>query len=150
MTDLILTQEEGDALFAMKKHASSDEPVDLPDFGGSAEFELHSADRREEFIVNVTRSRIKLSKRSHHLRGRKVVGLCRLCLDGAPHRNPDGVEIGPRHLHVYKEGYGLKVAIELPDGLLRDPDNLLATVEDFLRHCNVVEMPNIRKGLFTT
>jgi len=149
MTDLILTQEEGDALFAMQKHAASDEPVDLPDLGGQVEFELHSTDRREEFVVNVTRSRIKLSKRSHNLRGRKVVGLCRLCLDGAPHRNPDGTEIGPRHLHVYREGYGLKIAIEVPDGMLRNPDDLLTTVEDFLRHCNVVGMPNIRKGLFS-
>ena len=148
--ELILTQEEGDGLLAMAKVAVASDPVDLPDLGGRAEFALVSKDRREEFVINFTRNRIKLSKRSHHMRGRKVVGLCRLCLDGAPHRNPDGGEVGPRHMHVYREGFGLKFAVDLPDGVFRDLDDGLSTIEDFMRYCNVVELPNFRRSLFTT
>jgi len=148
--ELILTQEEGDELFGMAKMAVSPDPVDLPEFGGRAEFALVSKDRREEFVINFTRNRIKLSKRSHHMRGCKVVGLCRLCLDGSPHRNPDGVEIGPRHVHVYREGFGLKFAVDLPEGVFRDLDDGLTTIEDFMRYCNVVELPAFRRSLFTT
>jgi hypothetical protein len=150
MTDLILTQQEGDELFAMAKVAVASDPVDLPDFGGRAEFALASKDRREEFVINFTRNHIKLSKRSHHLRGRKVFGLCRLCLDGSPHRNPDGEELGARHMHIYRQGFGLKFAVDLPDGVFRDLDDGLTTIEDFMRYCNVVELPNFRRSLFTT
>ena len=55
MTELILTQEEGDELFAMAKVAVASDPVDLPDFGGRAEFALVSKDRREEFVINCKR-----------------------------------------------------------------------------------------------
>ena len=67
-----------------------------------------------KFILNYRKGRIDISKRNHHFRGRNMVGLARLDLDGKPHRNPDKTEVGPRHLHLYREGYNLKWAFEIP------------------------------------
>ena len=149
MVDPLLTQEEGDALIAMEKVPATKEMFDLPDLGGNVEFPLLSADQREEFVINFRRGRIKLDKRSHNMRGRRVVSLARLDLDGPGHRNPDDVEVGPRHLHLYREGYGLKFAFEIPDGWFRDLNDAFLTLEDFMRYCNVVTLPRFNKGLFS-
>lgn len=144
-----ITEEEVRALLAMEKLSTNVEPIELPDLGGRADMQFSSHDRREEFCISFTRSSILLEKRSHHLRGRKIIGLARLDLDGPGHRNPDGVEVGPRHLHIYRQGYGLKFAIEVPQSQFPNMDDPLATLEDFFRYSNVVSPPTINKGLFT-
>ncbi|MFQ5443084.1 MAG: hypothetical protein ACE5EK_00570 [Nitrospinales bacterium] len=149
MAELLLTQAEGDALLALEKVSVNDNPIDLPDFGGTLDIQLLSNNGREEFILNYTRHSINLAKRNHHFRGRKVIGLARLDLDGPPHWNPDEQEIGPRHLHLYREGFGLKWAFEIPEAHFSDLDNAFQAIEDFMRYCNVVKMPNLRRGLFT-
>ena len=149
MTEILLPQSEGDALLAMHKVPVSSEPIDLPDFGGLLDIALLSENEREEFVLNYTRHSINLSKRNHHFRGRKVIGLARLDLDGPPHRNPDGKEIGARHLHLYREGFGLKWAFEIPDGSFSNLDDAFQTLCDFMSYCNVVTLPQFRKGLFS-
>jgi hypothetical protein len=152
MVDILLTQAEGDALLALeKKSAANDSYIDLPDSGSSRSIEINfvSLDGREEFVLNYTRHSINISKRNHHFRGRKVIGLARLDLDGPPHRNPDDQEIGSRHLHLYREGYGLKWAFEVPTDKFTNLDDPLQTLEDFMYFCNIVQFPRINKGLFT-
>lgn len=82
-------------------------------------------------------------------RGRQVVVLVRLDLGGAPHRNPDDTEVPAPHLHIYREGYGDKWAIAVPAEHFRDTGDRWATLEDFLRYCNVTQPPRIDRGLFT-
>jgi len=115
MTELLLTQQEADILLAMEKTALNTNLINLPDLGGTVDILLYAEKEREEFILNYTRHSINLSKRNHHFRARKVIGLARLDLDGPPHMNPDGQEIGSRHLHLYREGFGLKWAFEIPN-----------------------------------
>ena len=149
MADIEITEEEAEELLTMDKVSTAEEPVELPDLGGRADMPFASTDRREEFCISFTRSSILLEKRNHHLRGRKVIPLARLDLDGPGHRNPDGEEISPRHLHVYREGYALKYAIEVPQGLFRNLDDHMVTLEDFFRYCHVVTPPPFKKSLFT-
>ena len=82
-------------------------------------------------------------------RGRQVVVLVRLDLGGAPHRNPDDVEVPAPHLHVYREGYGDKWAMAVPRDRFRDLADVWTALEDFLRFCNVTQPPHIERGLFT-
>jgi len=145
MAEILLKQSEGDALLAMEKMASGNDPVSFPGIGETLDIHLHGEGGQEEFVLNYTRSSINISKRNHHLRVRTVIGLARLDLDGPPHRNPDGQEVGPRHLHLYREGYGLKWAFEVPANRFSDLNDALATLKDFMRFCNVVGMPDIRK-----
>ena len=75
--------------------------------------------------------------------------LVRLCFNGPPHRNPDGQEVPTPHLHLYRKGFGDKWAIPAPISQFRNVDDLWSTLEAFMDYCNIVEGPNIRKGLFT-
>ena len=149
MADLLLTQAEADALIALAKHRVDATEWDYPDFGGAISVPLVSADRREQFLLDLRRGRIDLAKGAYQNRGRQVVVLVRLDFGGAPHRNPDGEDINSPHLHVYREGFGDKWATPVPGDWFTDLSNPSRTLEDFMRFCNIVEPPIIRRGLFT-
>ncbi len=117
--------------------------------GGGISIPLVSADRREQFVLDLRRGTIDLSKGTYQNRGRQVVVLVRLDFGGAPHRNPDGEEIGSPHLHLYREGYGDKWAVPAPGAHFANLDDPSRTLDDFMRYCNIVEPPVIRRGLFT-
>lgn len=105
-------------------------------------------DKREDFLLDVTRMQINVSKVNYQNRVRQVVVLMRLDLGGSPHRNPDGETIACPHLHIYREGYGDKWAFPVPAGKFKDLSNLFETLQDFMTECNVVEAPKIQGGLF--
>lgn len=149
MAEINLTQAEADALIALAKHRLDDRPWDYPGLGGSISVPLVSADRREDFVLDVSRGRIDLAKGTYQNRGRQVVVLVRLDFGGAPHRNPDGEEIPSPHLHLYCEGYGDKCARPVPADRFPTLDDAWRTLGDFMRFCNIVEPPNIQRGLFT-
>jgi len=142
-----LMQHEADALLAMKKHYMGTERFSFPDLGGSLRLLLHSIDKREEFNLDVTRGKILLSKNTFQMRARRAVILARLDLDGPPHRNPDGEELPCPHLHVFREGYGDKWAIPLPD-YFRNTSDSIRLLDIFMDFCNIVEKPMIVRGLF--
>jgi hypothetical protein len=149
MADLNLTQAEADALIAMAKHRVDNAEWDYPDLGGSISVPLVSANRREQFVLDLRRGRIDLAKGTYQNRGRQVVVLVRLDFGGAPHRNPDGQEIGSPHLHVYREGYGDRWTVVVPGDHFADLGDVWRTLDDFMRYCHVVEPPVVRRGLFT-
>lgn len=62
MADIDLTQAEADALIAMQKCRTGDDVVYYPAPGGSLTLPLASADKNENFLLDITRGRIKLSK----------------------------------------------------------------------------------------
>jgi hypothetical protein len=149
MAEIALTQAEAEALIAMQKHRVTNDRHEFPMRGESLTVPLQSPDKREHFLLDLSRGRIDLMKVKMQNRGRQVVVLVRLDLGGAPHRNPDDTEVPSPHLHVYREGYGDKWAIPVPTERFRDTSDLWATLEDFLRFCNVTQPPYIDRGLFT-
>jgi len=149
MPELNLTQAEADALIALAKHRVDTREWDYPDLGGAVSVPLVSADRREQFVLDMRRGRIDLAKGTYQNRGRQVVVLVRLDFGGAPHRNPDGEEIGSPHLHLYREGFGDKCAVPVPKDRFTHLGDAWRTLEDFMRYCNIVEPPIIQRGLFT-
>jgi len=120
MTDIVLRQDKANALIAIPKRAEHSGPITWPDLGGVIQAPLVSEDRREKFILDVSRGRINLVKRTNQLRSHQVIVLVRLDFGGPPHRNPDGDESGCPHLHVYKEGYADKWAYPLPEGIFTE------------------------------
>lgn len=149
MADLELTQTEADALIAMPKVKVSDDPCDYPGGGGSLILPLTSQDKREQFLLDISRARIDLQKGKYQNRARQVVVLVRLDFGGSPHRNPDDREIPCPHLHVYREGSGDKWAIPVPAGNFPNLGDLWQTLQDFMRFCNIVDPPAIHRGLFS-
>lgn len=148
MTDE-LSQAEADAMLALDKRAVSDEPVRFPDPGNKISVELESRKEKERFLLDINRSYVSLSKITYQTRGRVVVILARLDIDGPPHRNPDDTEVGRSHLHLYREGYGDKWAFAVPMELFRDLSKRWETLEDFMKFCGVSEPPQFDRSLFS-
>jgi len=141
MADINLTQPEADALIAMEKIRVDDTRWDYPGLGGSIAIPLQSRDKRENFMVDVSRGKIDLLRGSYQNRSRQVVVLVRLDFGGQPHRNPDGQDIPSPHLHLYREGYGDKWATPVPANVFPDTADLWRLLEDFMAFCNIVEPP---------
>jgi hypothetical protein len=146
MADINLTQDEADKLMAMEKRAADDKEWLFPPPGESVAIPLTSLDKRESFVLDVTRAQIRLTKATYQTRGRAVIILMRLDLDGPPHRNPDGEEIPCPHLHIYREGYGDKWAIPAPVPTYTNTLDLFSTFEAFMLQCNITDRREFRKG----
>ena len=149
MAEINLTQAEADALIAMEKHRVSDDRSDFPMNGQSLSLQLQSLDKRESFILDISRGRIDLKRGKYQNRARQVVVLVRLDFGGPPHRNPDDTEIACPHLHIYRAGYGHKWPEPVPLAKFPRTGDIWRTLEDFMRFCNITEPPLIERGLFT-
>ncbi len=149
MADINLTQDEADKLIAMEKRSADAKEWLFPAPGESVAMPLTSLDKRESFMLDVTRAQIRLTKATYQNRARAAIVLMRLDLDGAPHRNPNGEEVQCPHLHVYREGWGDKWAVAAPVARYTDSSDLFSTFEAFMQHCNITDPPNITKGLFS-
>jgi hypothetical protein len=148
MADFNLTQAEAEALMALEKGRIDEREWPYPGYGDRISIPLHSLDKREDFIMDISRSQINLNRGKYQERARVTVILVRLDLGGAPHQNPDGKEILCPHVHVYREGYGDKWASPLSATDFSDPSDLWRTLADFMRYCHITQPPRIKKGLF--
>ncbi|MBF0293456.1 MAG: hypothetical protein HQK86_15010 [Nitrospinae bacterium] len=147
MGDIDLTQAEADALLALDKQRMSDERTSFPIGGQSISIPIQSMDKREQFILDISRGQINLLKCKFQSRARQVVVLARLDLGSQPHRNPDGVEIPVPHLHLYREGWGDKWAFTPPLNYFKSLANLNETLDDFMRFCNITQPPIVDRTL---
>ncbi len=144
---LELTQTEANALLAIDKQRADSKEYEYPQLGGHLQIPLLSMDRREKFILDLSRRKIELCRNKFQTRAREAVVLARLDLDDTPHRNPDGEEVPGPHIHLYREGYGDSWAYPLPEAFT-NPADCMNTLSEFLRYCNVKDSPNIQGGLF--
>ena len=144
---LDLTQSEADALLAVEKRRINDNLHPFTAMLGKVEIPLQSLDGREQFFLDMSRGRINLLKGTYQNRARQTVILARVDFGGAPHRNPDGVEMPCPHLHRYREGFGDKWAEPLPPQF-GSSDDLWNLLKRFLEYCNVTEPPLFDRELF--
>jgi hypothetical protein len=149
MADIDISQVEADALIAMEKHRIDDREWLFSAPGERLAIPLTSIDKREQFMLDVSRGQIKLTKATFQNRARQAIILMRLDLNGPPHRNPDGVEVPCPHLHLYREGYGDKWAIPAEPARYSNTSDLFSTLDVFMGECNITNRPNIQKGLFS-
>jgi hypothetical protein len=149
MADIDIPQTEADALIAMEKSRVDDRQWLFCAPGERFSIPLISADKREHFILDVSRAQIRLTKATFQNRARQAIILMRLDLDGPPHRNPDGIEIPCPHLHIYREGFGDKWASPAPASRYTNVLDLFSTFETFMAHCNVTNPPDVQMGLFS-
>jgi hypothetical protein len=149
MADISLTQSEADALIGMPKQRADDQEREYPALGGNISVPLVSTDKREHFMLDVSRGRIDLRKGTYQNRARQIIVLVRLDFNGSPHTNPDGEVIQCPHLHVYREGFGDKWAAPAPVDAFSNTNDLWHTLGEFMRFCHIVEPPFIRQGLFS-
>ena len=142
-----LTQREADALIAVRKFSLAKGPVILP-IAGRVEVPLSDPGGNVDFQLDIRRSRFDLKKGTNQTRARKTIVLVRLDYGGAPHRNPDGVEVPCPHLHIYRSGYGDKWAYPILKNQFGNIDDFRQTLDDFMTFCNVTERPEFQGVLF--
>jgi len=148
MSDGDLSQVDADGLITMEKIRVDQNQYTYPAPGLKLAIPLTSRDKRENFLLDVSRGKIDLAKITHQNRARQIIVLMRLDLGGPAHRNPDGEELPCPHLHVYREGYGDKWAFPVPTKEYRNLEDRMQTLEDFMRHRNITEPPIVQQGLF--
>ena len=148
MTEIVLSQAEADALIALEKHRVDEQTWAYPESGGKVEIPLVSADKREHFLLDISRGRIDLAKTTYQNRARRDIPLVRLDIAGPPHTNPDGETLLCPHLHLYREGYEDKWAFPPPADSFAAPLDIVRALNDFMQYCNISKPPNISRGLF--
>jgi len=147
MPEINLTQKEADALIRMEKHKVDNQKWLFP-ANGIVSNPLISANRREDFLLDIRRARIDLLKGTYQNRVRQVVTLVRLDFGAKPHRNPDGNIIISPHIHIYREGFGHKWAEPINKNDFSKPADIWQLLQDFMKFCNVTKPPVIERGLF--
>lgn len=145
MTEVFLSQEVADGLISMPKQRVNDEITYLPGRGDKRIVPLESQNHQEQFVLDLYRGRIDLSKLRFQNIGRLVVPLLRLDLIGPFHTNPDETALPCPHLHIYKQGYGDKWAYTPPVEFTNLSDTWQA-LQDFMQYCNIIRPPNILRG----
>ena len=130
---LMITDEQAQAFIDMIKTILG-KPVKF-DFTKKV-IELADNGGREEYLLDIIPNRMIPNKISTTLRVRKNVLLVRLDVNGPPHRNPDDTEVPCPHLHVYKQGYGLKWAYPVPPAF-GDCVGLANYLDSFCDYCHI-------------
>ena len=158
----MLTQSEADVLIAMQKKHIKEEIFDFPMPGEILTIPIISIDERESFLIDVNRKgKIRLTKCTYQERNQGIIILTRLDVDGSPHSNPEvinvplsclqpynGQTIRCPHLHLYVQGFMVKWAIPAPSEKFPRTEDICATLDDFFRYCNVIELPSVQRSLF--
>ena len=142
----MLTQAEADALIAMQKQFSYPAAISLPP-GSDQTHELVGSDPKEKFLLDLSRGTIRLSEVEFQTRGRSVIVLVRLDLDGSPHTNPDGSQVGRSHIHLYRERFDDKWASSIDPTTFANLDDIEETFKRFCEYCSISGVPSFQEGL---
>ncbi|MBP2665749.1 MAG: hypothetical protein H6Q76_729 [Firmicutes bacterium] len=141
----MISQAEVERLLAVGKVLINPADAEMPNAGNRIALELTSVDGREEFLVDINRpGQIRLSRCAYQNRYRNDIILLRLDVNGRRHTNPDGEVIPCPHLHIYRDGARDYWAVPLDMSRFPRPDDLVGTMVDFLRFCNVTNLNEIR------
>ena len=139
-----ITEFEIASYIRMEKHCKEEDDIDFPTDGKACHIDLVSADNRDEFILDIRSGSIELNRVTYQNRVRKTIQLVRLDINGRSHQNPDGVDMGGTHLHIYREGYADKWAQPVPEHIFNNTQDKLETLNSFMDYCSIITKPHIR------
>lgn len=145
---IYLTQKEADLLLSLEKHYLGNQKFLVAGNRSVINIPLISANRREEFFLDIRHGRIGISRVTFQNRARKTVSLARIDMSGPPHRNPNEEIIPCPHLHLYREGSEDKWAFPLPSDTFKDTSDPWSILDEFMTYCNIITRPEIGRGLF--
>lgn len=142
-----LSQSEADRLLGLEKIRTTDDTFIYPSGGEHLEIPISSIDFTEDFIISVVPGKIDIMSTRNQLRCKSGnIILARLDTGSRPHKNPDGTIIGCPHIHIFKEGYGVRYAYPVDEKQFPHLDDPFQLLQDFLTFCNITKKPHITKG----
>jgi len=142
----MLSQQLADDLLAEAKEFVTRDVIELHP-GADYARPLKGLSSHEEFLLDIAVGKRGRLKVKYQTRGRRVVVLARLDVNGPTHRNPDGTLVGRDHIHVYKEGFADKWAYPLVDYADVNHSDSPAVLEWFMRYCRIHSPPPIQEAL---
>jgi len=146
---MALSNNEVQRLIRLDKRFADESEVLIP-VSGQYEHcsELLAVRDGDKFLLNVSRAAIRLTRCKTQTRYSRNTVLIRVEIDGPPHENPDGTEVSPSHVHIYREGYDDKWAYPIekfPE--FASCDSLIELVRKSSRYCGVVSRIPYQKGV---
>ena len=138
-----LTQTEYDALMLLLKEFKERDPLILNDRWSR---EITAPVTGDNFMLDFYRGRIEFKKFSLNKRYRKTVVLVRYCSHGS-HTNPDDTRFDGPHLHLYREGYDDKYAVDVVTIGATSSSSVAEVLEKFLAYCKIKPVP-VKPSLF--
>lgn len=139
-----LSQEDAEQLITEMKNTIEHEFVMPAPGEQNSEFHVLGKNSRTEYAIALFRGKRDPNKHSISARINKTgTQLMRLCVQGAPHTNPDGTRITGAHLHIYREGYDTRYAKPVN---IQSPDFVADTIL-LLKEFNVISMPTFQDGI---
>jgi len=146
---MALSDTEVQRLIHLQKKFADEAEVLVPASGQYEHCsELVAIKDGDRFLLDVSRAAIRLTRCKTQTRYARNTILIRVEIDGPPHDNPDGTEVGPSHVHVYREGYDAKWAYpidEFPEFM--GCTSLIELVRKFSRYCGVVSRIPYQEGV---
>lgn len=151
---MLLFQAEADRLLQLPKEF--DPSHDLIEFRRSPfreRYDLFEINGRERFLLDLERSQIRTATLKFQTRARTVFILARLDVNGTAHRNPQNAPHRPgqrlvgTHIHLYREGFGDRVAFlpqDVPQFASVSPGDDVGWLVAFLRFSGVQSLPTIQ------
>jgi hypothetical protein len=147
----MLEQSQADYFIKLKKHRTTELTYDMRSSKLQIPLIGYGTQTKEEFILDINKNTIKIEKYTVQNRMRKSIGLIRVDFGAGAHTNPDGKIITGPHIHIYKEGYDLKWAYNLPyvgaHGSFTDNGSAFANLNQFYMFCNISDPPILQGGL---
>ena len=143
----MLLQEEYEELLKYKKKFEEDDYLHLGPHPIKWSRNIISLESHDIFIMDYTRGSIEVKKYSVNKRIKTSIIMIRYCSQGN-HTNPDGITkfSGP-HLHLYKEGFDDKIAVDPSDIGISTTDTIEETIRKILKYANVQDIPVIQSDL---
>lgn len=142
---MYLTEEEFKYLLALEKRFEDSEGLSVG--SGTWSRDILAVQTKDMFILDYRRASIEFKKFTFNKRYRNSIILLRYDALGR-HTNPDGQTFEGAHVHIYKEGYNDKFAYPVGAiGLKEDQVNAEDILMQFLKYCNVNDVPNIQSSL---
>ena len=133
----MLTKEEANILISSLKHLLYEKNVLVFPEPGEKMLLNCKDGNNNNYIIDVSRGRIKPSKGTYQTRHNKSTILIRVDIDGPPHDNPDGKEIPCPHIHIYREGFEDKWALPLHREISTNPQDLIQVLIDYFSYNNI-------------
>jgi len=136
-----ITDAEFQKLMKIKK-LFIDKKIELVHHNCNKSYNIISEDSKTKFILNVDRrSKIELKKMKLQNRCTNLNELLvRVEIDAPPHTNPDLTITSRNHIHIYRDGYGLKWAYNLENlnnKYFKNITDFLNVFTDFGLFCNM-------------
>lgn len=149
---MILTQDEINELLSILKEVKYEkENFRFPERNESAMLEAYSEYMKKKFLIDIRTGTPRSDPRkvTYQERYIKDTILIRLDLYGPPHTNPDGATLSGNHLHIIKEGFDDRYAIEVPKEFI-NIDDKIDTLINFLEYCKIKNpvFTNIERSMF--